>query len=116
MITAQYGSSSSSGGVVVIAVIVLLVIWLALVLGTMRLAKSKGRSVGEGAALALLFGLIGLIIEALLPRKLPRSPGQYSPYPHPPPPPGYPPHSPPGQQYPQPGQYLPPEQQHPPGQ
>jgi hypothetical protein len=85
MITAQYGSSSSLAGVAIV-VIVLLVIWLALILGTMKLAKSKGRSAGEGVALGLLFGLIGLIIEALLPKR-------------PPPPAGrgpYPPHLPPG--------------------
>lgn len=52
-----------------VGVIVYLVIWLAFGFGTMRLATSKGRSALEGALLGFLLGLIGLIIELVLPKK-----------------------------------------------
>jgi hypothetical protein len=59
-----------------VGVIVYLIIWLAFGFGTMKLATSKGRHAVEGLLLGLLLGLIGLIIELVLPKKNKQFAGQ----------------------------------------
>jgi len=50
--------------------IVLLVIWLHFGALGAWVAKQKGRSLGEGFILGILFAFLGIFLEALLPSKL----------------------------------------------